>query len=128
MEEEQINLSQRERDRLRVLHELAQDHLQQKEAARHLRPSDRQIRRLQARLAQQGDRVLVHGLRGCKSNRKLSADLQQRGLRQLRRSCYVGFGPTLVAEHLARNGIIVSRDTAQMDESSRTMATSKSTP
>jgi hypothetical protein len=30
MEEERINLSQRERDRLRVLHELEQDHLQQK--------------------------------------------------------------------------------------------------
>jgi hypothetical protein len=36
MEQERINLSQRERGRLRVLHELEQGHLQQKEAARRL--------------------------------------------------------------------------------------------
>jgi transposase len=111
MEEERINLSQRERDRLRVLHELVQGHLQQKEAARRLRLSDRQIRRLQKRLRQEGDRGLIHRLRGRKSNRKLSEDLQQRALRQLRRGCYAGFGPTLAGEHLARQGLLVSRET-----------------
>jgi hypothetical protein len=44
MEEERINLSQRERDRLRELHELEQGHLPQREAARRLRLSD-QLRR-----------------------------------------------------------------------------------
>jgi hypothetical protein len=33
MEEERINLSQRERDRLRVLHELEQGHLQRSKSA-----------------------------------------------------------------------------------------------
>jgi len=111
MEEERINLSQRERDRLRVLHELEQGHLQQREAARRLRLSDRQIRRLQKRLQQQGDRGLIHRLRGRKSNRKISEELQQRALRQLGRRCYVGFGPTLACEHLARQGMVVSRET-----------------
>jgi hypothetical protein len=111
MEEERINLSQRERDRLRVLHEVEQGHLQQIEAARRLRLSDRQIRRLQARLRQQGDGGLMHRLRGRRSNRKIPEVLQQRALRQLRRACYVGFGPTLAAEHLARNGMLVSRET-----------------
>jgi hypothetical protein len=111
MEEERINLSQRERDRLRVLHDLRQGHLQQTEAARRLRLSDRQIRRLQARLQQEGDRGLIHRLRGRKSNHKISEDLQQRALRQLCRRCYAGFGPTLASEHLARNGMVVSRET-----------------
>ena len=56
MEQERINLSsQRERDRLRVLHELEQGHLPQREAARRLRLSDRQMRRLQTRWRQEGD-------------------------------------------------------------------------
>lgn len=111
MEEERINLNQRERDRLRVLHEVEQGHLQQREAARRLRMSDRQIRRLQIRLRQEGDGGLMHHLRGRKSNRKIPEDLQQRAVRQLRRRCYAGFGPTLACEHLARQGIVVSRET-----------------
>ena len=74
MEEERINLSQRDRDRLRVLHELKQGHLQQREAARRLRLSARQIRRLQARLQREGDRGLLHRLRGRTSNRKIPAE------------------------------------------------------
>src|ERR1700674_1776957 len=111
MEEERIHLSQRERDRLRVLHEVEQGHLQQVEAAGRLRLSDRQIRRLQSRIRQQGDRGLMHQLRGRRSNRKIPEALQQRALRQLRRPGYAGFGPTLAAEHLARNGVVVSRET-----------------
>lgn len=111
MEQERINLSPRERDRLRVLHELQQGHLQQREAARRLRLSDRQVRRLQRRLEQEGDAGLIHGLRGRKSNSKISEDVQRRALRQLGRRCYAGFGPTLASEHLARQGIVVGRET-----------------
>jgi hypothetical protein len=111
MEQERINLGQRERDRLRVLHEVEQGHLQQIEAARRLRLSDRQIRRMQARLRQQRDGGLMHGLRGRRSNRKIPEVLQQRAMRQLGRSCYAGFGPTLASEHLARQGMLVSRET-----------------
>ena len=44
MEEERIELGQRERDRLRVLHEVEQGHLKQREAGARLRLSERQIR------------------------------------------------------------------------------------
>jgi hypothetical protein len=47
---ERIELSAKERDRLKVLHEVEQCYLKQLEAARHLRVSDRQILRLQVRL------------------------------------------------------------------------------
>ena len=64
MEEERIELGQRERDRLRVLHEVEQGHLKQREAGTRLQLSERQIRRLLQRIRQQGDRGVLHGLRG----------------------------------------------------------------
>ena len=111
MREERIELSEPERDRLKVLHEIEQGHLKQVEAARRLRLTDRQVRRLLARLRREGDGGLVHRLRGRPSNRKIPEALEQRGLRQLRQPCYAGFGPTLAAEHLARKGLRVSRET-----------------
>ena len=45
METERMTLSQRERDRMRVLHEVQQEHLTQREAAKRLQLSDRQVRR-----------------------------------------------------------------------------------
>src|SRR5580704_6360102 len=111
MAEERIELSTRERERLKVLHEITQGHLRQIDAAHRLRLSDRQVRRLLQRLGKVGDRGLVHGLRGRPSNRKISADQEQRSLRRLRLPAYGGFGPTLAAEHLARHGLQVSRET-----------------
>src|SRR5216684_1976825 len=111
MEPERIELSTKERDRLKVLHEVEQGHLKPVEAARRLRLSYRQVRRLQARLRAQGDGAIVHGLRGRRSNRKMPEILAQRALRVLRRERYRGFGPTLAAEHLARQGLSVSRET-----------------
>ena len=111
MEPERIELSAKERERLKVLHEIEQGHLQQIEAARQLRLTDRQVRRLQARLRREGDRGIVHRLRGRRSNRKIPENCRQRALRQLRQARYAGFGPTLAAEHLARSGIVVSRET-----------------
>jgi hypothetical protein len=111
MEQERISLSGRERERLKVLQQVEEGHLQQIEAARRLRLTDRHVRRLQARLRSQGDRAIVHGLRGRRSNRKIPEALRQRALRQLRQARYAGFGPTLAAEHLASQGLEVSRET-----------------
>src|SRR5260370_14828259 len=111
MEPERIELSTKERDRLKVLHEVEQGHLKQVEAARRLRLSDRQVRRLQARLRAEGDGAIVHGLRGRRSNRKIPEIFAQRALRGFRRVRYRGFRPTLAAAHLARQGLSVSRET-----------------
>ena len=73
METERITLSQRERDRLKVLHEVQQKHLTQVAAAERLKVSDRHVRRMLLRLRERGDRSLVHGLRGRPSNRKLAS-------------------------------------------------------
>jgi hypothetical protein len=108
---ERIELSASERERLKVLQQVEEGHLKQIEAARRLRLTDRQVRRLQIRLRQQGDGGIVHRLRGCPSNRKIPACLRQRVVRELRQARYAGFGPTLAAEHLARSGMAVSRET-----------------
>ncbi len=58
---ERLALSQRERDRLRVLHEIRQKQITQSEAARRLKISDRHIRRLLVELGKRGDRAVIHG-------------------------------------------------------------------
>lgn len=108
---ERIELSAKERERLKVLQQVEEGHLKQIEAAGRLHLTDRQVRRLQARLRSQGDRGIVHRLRGRGSNRKIPESVEQHALRQLRQARYAGFGPTLAAEHLARRGTVVSRET-----------------
>jgi len=110
MKEERIELSQKERERLKVLHEVQRGHLRQREAAGRLQLSPRQVRRLLRRVRKQGDRGLIHGLRGRPSNRKIPGAVQQRAVAQVRRR-YGDFGPTLASEHLARQGLRVSRET-----------------
>ena len=110
METERIALSQRERDRLRVLHEVKQKQITQIEAAKRLKISDRHIRRLLLRLGEHGDRAVIHGLRGRRSNRRLAARLELKILSRVRQR-YADFGPTLAAEHLAQEGLAVSRET-----------------
>ena len=110
METERIAMSQRERDRLRVLHEIKQKHLTQVEAARRLKVTDRHVRRMLVRIGEQGDGGIVHRLRGQPSNRKLAAPLEQKILARVRHR-YADFGPTLAVEHLAKDGLPVSRET-----------------
>src|SRR6267143_4317574 len=110
METERIALSQRERDRLKVLHEVKQKHLTQVVAAERLKVTDRQVRRMLLRIREHGDGALVHGLRGRPSNRKLAARLEHKILERLRQR-YADFGPTLAAEHLAKEGFLVNRET-----------------
>ena len=110
METERMALSQRERDRLRMLHEIRQKQITQSEAARLLKISDRQVRRLLVELGKRGDRAVIHGLRGRPSNRRLAARWELQILRRVLQR-YGDFGPTLAAEHLAQEGLPVSRET-----------------
>lgn len=105
-----LEMSQRERDRLKVLYGVIQGERPQKEAARLLRLSVRQVRRLVRRIEQSGDQGLVHRLRGRPSNRRLDGEVQQQVLAEYRR-CYWDFGPTLASEKLAEQGLAVSPDT-----------------
>jgi hypothetical protein len=110
METERIELSQRERDWLKVLHEVEQKHLTQVAAAQRLKRTDRQVRRMLIRMREHGDGGIVHRLRGRPSNRKLAAAWEQKILARVGQR-YADFGPTLAAEQLAQEGLLVSRET-----------------
>ena len=107
---ERIEMNRNERDRLKVLHGVMQGERSQKEAARLLRLTTRQVRRLVRRLEAAGDQGLIHRLRGRPSNRHLPAELRQKVLAEYQR-CYHDFGPTLASEKLAEQGVQVSPDT-----------------
>src|SRR2546430_1020136 len=53
---------------------------------------------------------MLHGLRGRPSNRKFAVTFEQKVLARIRQR-YADFGPTLAAEHLAQEGLPVSRET-----------------
>ena len=110
METERIVSCQRERDRLRVLHDVKQKHLTQVEAAQQLKVTDRHVRRMLIRIGERGDGGIVHQLCGRPSNRKLAASLEQKILVRIRYR-YADFGPILAAQHLAKDGLLVSRKT-----------------
>ena len=84
MEQERISMSRRERERLKVLHEVKAGHLMQVEAAKRMRLSTRQVRRLERRVEEKGDGGLVHGLRGRASNRKIGPGTERRILSERR--------------------------------------------
>src|ERR1700694_2920293 len=98
--QEMLVLSVKDRDRLKVMHEVEGKHITQKQAARRLRISERWVRELLIRVRQKGDEGIVHGLRGRPSNRRWAARIQARAVR-LVRAKYHDFGPTLAAEYLA---------------------------
>jgi transposase len=110
-EQEHLLLTQKQRDWLKVLHEVKQGHLTQAGAAGHLGISERWVRELVRRVRRRGDRTVVHGLQGKVSPRRMSGKARARALRIYRKE-YGDFGPTLAAEYLAeQHGITVSKET-----------------
>lgn len=96
---DRIEMSQRERDRLKAMSLVLKGQRTQVEAARLLKLSVRQIRRIQMRLEEEGDGGVVHRLRGRASNARIDPGYRQK-IVQRYRSMYMGFGPTLAAEKL----------------------------
>jgi hypothetical protein len=105
-----VAMSQRERDILKVMQGVIEGTRTQAEAARLLRRSARQVRRLQRRLEAEGDAGLVHRLRGRRSNHAYEDGLRRRVLRAYRQR-YRDFGPTLASEKLAGEGLAVGAET-----------------
>jgi transposase len=103
-------MSQRERDRLKVMHEVQRGQLSPKLAAMQLGLSERWVRKLLQRVRREGDVGMVHRLRGRPSNRRLPRALCARVVKAVQAS-YADFGPTLAAEYLGkREGIKISKE------------------
>jgi transposase len=109
---ERIAMSQEERDKLEWLKRARDKGISQREAASKIGVSDRWVRKRLKRMKKQGDRVVVHGLRGRASNRKITAKVQVRALEILQQPDWHDFGPTFASEQLAKwHGIELSDET-----------------
>lgn len=107
-------MTQAERDRLVALKKAQKKLITQRQAAAELGITERHVRRLLRALRRRGDQVVAHGLRGLPSNRKISADTEQRAVGILSDPVYRGFGPTLACEYLdKKHGIQASRETVR---------------
>src|ERR1035441_5774789 len=105
-------MTQAERDRLVALKKAKKKLITQKQAAEEIGVTERQVRRLLCKLRRKGDQAVIHELRGRASNRKLSAEMEQRAMTILSDPLYRGFGPTLAAEYLEKqHEITVSKET-----------------
>jgi transposase len=110
-EQEMLVLSTQDRDRLKVLHDVKGEHLTQRAAAQQLGISDRWVRELLGRVKEEGDRGVVHRLRGRVSNRRLPERVRTKAL-ELVQARYGDFGPTLASEYLAKeHQVKVSKET-----------------
>src|SRR6266700_5793336 len=109
---ERIAMSQEERDWLEWLKRAEDGVITQREAAEKMGVTDRWVRTLLKRKSKKGDGVVVHGLRGRPSNRKLAAETQRQALTILKQPDWHDFGPTFAAEQLAkRHQIQVGKET-----------------
>jgi transposase len=109
---ERIAMSQAERDELNWLKQARDGRITQREAAERIGVSDRWVRKLLKRMAKRGDAVVVHGLRGRPSNRKLPEETRRQALAILKEPEWHDFGPTFASEQLAkRHNIEVSDET-----------------
>lgn len=105
-------MSQQERDWLDWLKRARDRKMTQREAAERMGVSDRWVRKLLQRMKKQGDAVVIHGLRGRNSNRKIADKTRKAALSILRRPEWHDFGPTFAAEQLGkRQQIEVGKET-----------------
>src|SRR2546422_1774208 len=114
MQEGQLLMTQADRDRLVALKKAKKKLITQREAAEELELSTRQVQRLLSGLKQRGDKVVVHGLRGKPSNRRIEEGIEQEAVKVLSTPMYEKFGPTLAAEYLGKkHGIEASKETVR---------------
>jgi len=83
-------MTQRERDRLVVLKKAQKKLITQVQAAGELGVSERQVRRLLGKVREQGDRGVIHGLRGRASKRKVSEEEREKAVRILSQARVAG--------------------------------------
>jgi transposase len=106
MNGDRVAMSQRERDRLKVMAPVQEGKRTQAEAARLLKLCVRQVRRLQRRLEQEGDAGLIHKLRGRPSNHRHPESLRRQVV-EIYRHEMPDFNLTMASEKLAARKLAV---------------------
>jgi len=109
--EDIIWMSIREVRRLKAVQLAIERKATQEGVALMLGLSERQVRRLLRSVRDKGDRGIIHGSRGRRSNRRLGDEVREKVL-LLYKTTYADFGPTLATEKLLeRDGIKISDET-----------------
>ena len=103
-------MSEKERARKSVFDEVEQGRVTVRKASEKLRLSYRQCRRSYRRFREAGDAGLVHRSRVRPSKRRLPRQVRQRAVQRYRER-YDGWGPTLAAEKLAQEGLVLDHET-----------------
>jgi len=104
-------MSRKERNRLTIMVGIKSQELTLVQAAELLGLGYRQTKRVWRRYQAEGDAGLVHRLRGKASARRKPAALRAQVLARYAEERYADFGPTLMAEQLAQEGLIVDHET-----------------
>jgi len=103
-------MSRKERDRLTIMNGIQRRELTLMQAAQVMDLSYRQAKRVWRRYRHEGDAGLVHRSRGASSSRRLPPQLREQVLARYDER-YPDFGPTLAAEYLAEEGMVVDHET-----------------
>jgi hypothetical protein len=99
-----------DRKRLKVISMVCEKRIKQREAAEKLEISERQARRLVRRYKKEGDKGLVHRLRGRPSARRIESHVMEEVV-DIYAEKYKGFGPTLAHEKFVEiEGLELSRE------------------
>ena len=108
MSERGILMGEKERKRLKVISRVIEKDITQEEAAKTLRISDRQIRRIVKEVKAKGDIGVMHKSLGRESNNKIP-EIEKDRILEIYQQKYNGFGPTFASEKLLeRDGIKIS--------------------
>ena len=114
MREDILIMSQKEIKRLQIIQKVLGKEINQQEAAEILRICDRQVRRIVKRVRAEGEKGIVHRMRGREGNRRTDQKIKGRVI-EIYRKVYDGFGPRLASEKLLeREKIKVNEETLRL--------------
>jgi transposase len=106
-------MSRKERNRITIMAGVKAKELSQVQAGELLGVSYRQAKRIWRRYQDEGDAGLVHRLRGKPGLRCKAPALRAQVMARWAEERYADFGPTLLAEELAKEGVVVDHDTVR---------------
>lgn len=105
-------MAEKQWKRLDVLKRLTKGELSTSEAAKVLRVSDRQMRRLKEDYAAEGSKCVIHGNRGRSPSNRTSDETRALVI-ELLRGKYLGFNDTHFTEKLQEEGVKIGRATVR---------------
>jgi transposase len=110
---ETLTMSRNERKRMTIMAGVKSKALSQVQAAELMGLGYRQAKRIWRRYQDEGDAGLIHRLRGQAGLRRKAPAVRAQVLARYAEERYADFGPTLLAEELAKEGIEVDHDTVR---------------